>query len=47
MTSAEKEDILTALKAGESASDLAERHSRSLGTIMNLKRQAGLTCTRK
>ncbi len=47
LTPAEKDEILTSLKAGTPATDLAERHGRSLGTIMNLKRQAGLTRPQK
>lgn len=47
LTPAEKEEILAALRSGAPATELAERHGRSLGTIMNLKRQAGLTRPRK
>ncbi|MCH7227540.1 hypothetical protein [Haloferula sp. A504] len=47
LTPAEKDEILAALKSGTPATALAERHGRSLGTIMNLKRQAGLTRPRR
>jgi transposase-like protein len=47
LTAETKQALLAALQAGESASDLAHKHGCSLGTVMTLKRKAGLTKPRR
>lgn len=47
LSAAAKEEILAAFKTGTAATELAKRHGCALGSIMNLKRQAGLTRPRK
>jgi len=47
LTAEEKNAIVEALRSGTQASALAEQYERSLGTIMGLKRKAGLTRPRR